>query len=161
MGAVTLSSCLPVPRMGVPAPAAAPFPVVGFFTGASSGDGRLRILFQSPRPVAVTSAGSVEQDGTLVIDQRIVEGDKPPRMRQWRIRETAPGHWHGSLSDAVSPVTADALPERLHIRFMMKDGMRAEQWLTLAQDGQSARNIMTVRKWGVTVAVLDETITRR
>ena len=36
-----------------------------------------------------------------------------------------------------------------------------DQWLTLAPDGQSAHNILIVRKFGVTVAVLDETIRRQ
>jgi hypothetical protein len=42
----------------------------------------------------------------------------------------------------------------------MKGGFRAKQLLTLRPDGRSAHNVLVVRKFGVTVAVLDEVIER-
>ena len=48
----------------------------------------------------------------------------------------------------------------LTIAYTSNDGMRITQTVTLAGDGQSARNLMRVRKFGMTVATLDETITR-
>ena len=174
--ALTLTACLPRPHIAPPPPGAPPFPVAAFFTGASHGEGRLQILTRSPSAVHVRSQGQMLADGTLVIDQSIVEhpaaGPKPPTTRQWRIREVTPGEWQGTLTDAptarhpqpfVMPVTAEApatSPATLHIRFPMRGGMQAEQWLTLAPDGQSADNVMTVSKWGLTVAVLHEQISR-
>lgn len=40
----------------------------------------------------------------------------------------------------------------------MKGGMRVDQWLTLSADGQVAQNHLIVRKLGVTIATLEETI---
>ena len=43
----------------------------------------------------------------------------------------------------------------------MKGGLHAQQWLYLQPGGQVARNRMVVTKFGVPVASLDETITKR
>lgn len=48
----------------------------------------------------------------------------------------------------------------LHLSFRMKGGLSVRQDLFVAQDGQTARNRMTVAKFGVTVAALDERIER-
>ena len=146
-----------VPSSGPPAAGAAPFPVLGFFDGRSEGLATLKVVLRGRVPVRVESLGRIEAD-TLVLRQIVHEGAKPPRERAWRIRETAPGHFAGTLSDAAGPVTADAGPGRVHILFAMKDGVDAEQWLTLAPDGRSAHNVLTARKFGIVVAVLDETI---
>ena len=42
----------------------------------------------------------------------------------------------------------------------MRGGLSARQVLTLATDGRSARNILTVSRFGLRLAVLDETIVR-
>jgi hypothetical protein len=153
-----LSACVSVPaRQPVPAEAL-PFPVFRFFQGASEGRGELRILFRSARTIRVQSRGAPAQDGSLRLVQRIEEGDKTTRTREWRIREVAPSRYSGTLTDAIGPVRLDAEPGRLRIRYRMKEGLDAEQWLTLARDGRSAQNVMTVRKFGFTVAVVEETI---
>jgi hypothetical protein len=131
--------------------------VLGFFEGRSEGLATLKVVFRGRVPVRVESFGRVEA-GTLVLRQIVHEGAKPPRERAWRISETAPGRFTGTLSDAAGPVTAEATPGRLHILFAMKGGVDAEQWLTLAPDGRSAHNVLTARKFGIVVAVLDETI---
>jgi hypothetical protein len=40
----------------------------------------------------------------------------------------------------------------------MRGDMDVDQWLTLAPGGRTARNVLRVRKMGLTVAALDETI---
>ena len=42
----------------------------------------------------------------------------------------------------------------------MKGGLKAEQWLYLKRGGQVAENVMVIRKFGIPVARLTETITR-
>lgn len=42
----------------------------------------------------------------------------------------------------------------------MKGGFVVEQWLDLAPGGRSARNHMTMRKFGIVVAGLDEMISK-
>ena len=141
-----------------PAPARA-FDPVAFFTGSLEGKGKLNILMRRARPVQVHSEGRVE-DGVLIVDQRVVEGAKPPKSRQWRIRAVAPGRYTGSLSEAAGPIDGRTIGDQLVLRFRMKHGLHATQRLTLVDDGQSAHNIMRIRRMGIVVATLDETIVR-
>lgn len=138
---------------------AAQFDPIRFFEGRTQGRGALKIIMRAAQPVAVEGLGRVEPDGTLVLSQQVTQGLTAPRTREWRIRQVAPGRYVGSLSDAVGPVTGEAEGRTLTLRFPGK-GAAIEQVLTLADDGRSARNVLTARKMGVRIAVLDETITR-
>jgi hypothetical protein len=151
------AACVPVPQSRAPEPSAPVFPVFAFFEGRSEGRATLKIATRAREAVRVESFGRVA-GGTLTLDQRIFEGDKPPRTRRWLMRETAPGRYAGTASDAAGPVTGEASPGRLHLAFRMKGGLAAEQWLTLARDGRSAHNVLTARKFGIVVAALEETI---
>jgi hypothetical protein len=156
--AASLGGCVPVPTIG--AGAATPrFDPFVFFAGHSEGTATLRVVLARAVPVHVVSDGHVE-GAELVLDQTVTEGSKPPRHRQWRLHAVGPGRYAGTLSDAAGGVTAEAQGNRLHIAFAMKGGLPTQQWLTLAADGQSARNLLVVRKFGLAVAVLDETIRR-
>lgn len=153
-----LTACVPAPRAPAPDAAAPPFAVIRFFEGRTEGRGVLKVALRSPQPIRVESRGTVEPDGALSVRQIISQGNKPARVREWRIRELSPGRFVGTLTDASGPVAGEAAGNRLHLRFSMKGGLEAEQWLTLAPGGRSAHNIMHVRKFGLTVASLDETI---
>ena len=146
------------------APAASPasprFDPLRFFAGATEGWGRLKIVFRRTRAVQVRGTGRIEQDGTLVLDQRVEEEGKPPATRRWRIRAVAPGRYAGTLSDATGPVTGEAEGDRLHLSYPARNGVRIDQRLVLSPDGRSARNRLTARKLGMVVARLDETIRR-
>lgn len=148
------------PAAATPAAAAPRFDAIAFFTGATEGRGRLHVALHRPKPVAVDGTGRVAPDGTLVLRQVVEQNGKPARTREWRIRANAPGHYTGTLSDAAGPITGESVGARLHLTFRMKGGLAAEQWLTLAPDGRSARNVLTVRKLGIPVARLVETIRR-
>jgi len=143
-----------------PTAATAPrFDPLVFFDGLSRGEGRLKVAMRAGRLVDVRSEGHREGK-TLVLEQRVEEEGEPARDRTWRITEVSPGRYTGTLSDAAGPVTGETRGNRLHLSFRMKGGLKADQWLTLAPDGRSAHNIMKVRKLGITVATLDETIRR-
>ena len=143
------------------APAPAPtFDAIAFFTGRTEGVGRLKIAMRAARPLAVHGTGTVAPDGTLVLTQTVEQAGAPPRRRAWRIRAVAPGRYAGTLTDAVGPVVGETHGNRLRLAYRMKRGLAAEQWLTLAPDGRSAANVLTVRKFGVVVGRLTETITR-
>ncbi|OYY70630.1 DUF3833 family protein [Sphingomonas sp. 28-63-12] len=159
LGATVLSGCVAVPH---PAPlASAPrFAAIDFFTGPAEGHASLKVIFGKRHRVIVHGLGRVGADGILVLDQTVEEAGKPPKQRQWRISEIRPDHYAGSLTDATGGVTGETNGNHLHLRFTMKGGLDTQQYLTLAPDGQSARNILVVRKWGLTLAVLDETIRR-
>jgi len=152
-----LVSAAPAPASG-PGPART-FDAVAFFTGNTTGEGRLKKMFSASQTVRVTGRGRVE-GGVLVLDQSVTIAGEPRRERQWRLRADAPGRWSGSLSDAKGPVLASAAGAVLTIAYTSNDGMGITQTVTLSPDGRSARNLMKVRKLGVTVATLDETITR-
>jgi hypothetical protein len=115
-------------------------------------------MMSEPRRVRVASRGRTEPDGAIALEQTIWEEGKAARSRRWRLRQVAPGRYAGTLSDAAGPITGAVQGGRLHLRFAMRGGMKVDQWLTLAPDGRSARNLLRVRKLGVTVAALDETI---
>lgn len=153
-----LSGCVATPRVAPPDSAAPTFRVSEFFSGRLQGDGVLKVMMSGSRKIRVSSVGRPQPDGSVVLDQEIDEEGKPARTRSWRLREVAPGRYAGTLSDADGPVTGEAIGDRLHLSFRMRGGMDVDQWLTLAPGGRSARNILRVRKFGMTVAALDENI---
>lgn len=160
-----LAAALLLPASSIAAPpakareAAGPrFDVIRFFEGRTLGQGTLKVTLRPPERIRVESRGRVEPDGTLLLVQEVARGDRPKRKREWRMREVAPGRYTGTLSDAAGPVSAEANGNRLQLRFRMKGGLDAEQSLTLAPGGRSAQNVLHVRKFGITVARLDETI---
>lgn len=146
--------------LSAPAAATPDFDALAFFAGPTEGRGQLRVVMHHAQPLTVHGRGTIAPDGTLVLDQAVEQEGKPTRHRQWYIRATAPGHYAGTLTDAVGPIAGETIGDRLHLTFRMKGGLAVEQWLTLAPNGQSARNVMRVRKLGLVVARLDETIRR-
>ena len=153
-------TCLPL--LLAAAAAASPAPqldALAFFTGLSQGEGRLKVATRAGRLVYVRSSGHRE-GGVLVLEQRVEEDGKPPRDRVWHLRQVAPGRYAGTLSDAAGPVTGEVRGDRLHLAYRMRGGLKADQWLTFAGDGRSAHNVLRVRKLGIVVATLDETIRR-
>lgn len=134
------------------------FDVVGFFEGRTEGQARLKVIFKSPKSVRVQSRGRKLADGGLLLVQDIAEEGKPRRTREWRMREVSPGRFSGTLSDAGGPVVGEVQGNRFHVRYAMKNGLNAEQWLTLQPDGRTVRNVMHVTKLKLRVATLEETI---
>ncbi|NNM75719.1 DUF3833 family protein [Sphingomonas sp. ID1715] len=141
-----------------PASAGAPFDPLVFFAGRTAGEGELKILFKAAQPIRVQGQGRVEPDGTLVLDQQVRRGDRPVERRQWRMRQLAPGRYRGTLTDASGPVEIESKGSLLAIRYAMKGGMEVRQTLSLDRAGRTAANRMTISKFGVAVAHLNETI---
>ena len=142
----------------IAAPAsAATFNPVEFFQGRTRGEGLLKIIFQSPKKMAVDSIGRAESDGSLVLEQVVHEPGKPARTRYWRMRKTGPNRFEGTLTDAASPVRVDVVGERIRIRYKGKDNLSFDQLLTPVSAKQ-VNNKMSVRRFGITVAHYDEVI---
>ena len=157
-----LASLLLTAAAPAPADLAAPQPVFHpdiFFAGRTEGHARLKELFHSTKPVHVVGNGRVEH-GTLILDQIVTQQGKKPQRREWRIRETAPSHYAGTLSDATGPVAGDVTGNCLHLAYPMKDGLKVEQRIYLQPGRRTALNRMKITKFGITVASLDETITK-
>ena len=153
-----LTACLSVPPIGSPVAVSPEFSVERFFAGRTEGEGVLAVMMGGKRKLKVASRGRTEPDGAIALDQTIWEEGKPARSRSWRLHQVAPGRYAGTLSDAATPIKGEVRGGRLHLRFAMRGGMDVDQWLTLAPDGRSARNVLRVRKLGITVAALEETI---
>ncbi|AUX69049.1 hypothetical protein CHX26_05625 [Porphyrobacter sp. HT-58-2] len=143
-----------------------------FFLGPSRGEGVLDKVLSDPVAVAVESRGRImiarhhqaswdaPDTRLLVLDQTVREEGKPPRERQWRLTEIAPGRYEGSLTDAIGPVTGRAEGNRLVLEYRMEGSFKVRQELTLSEDGTRAHNVLKVSQLGVTVAVLVEDIVR-
>ena len=155
-----LSGCVSAGRLP-PARADAPaLDALGFFAGQSRGEGTLKIALRRPRAVTVASVGRWGSDGGLILDQTVTLAGQPATQRQWQLRRDGPGAVAGSLSDAAGPVAGRFEGNRLHLRFTMNGGLRADQWLALQPGGQMLHNVMIVRKFGLPLARLEEVITR-
>lgn len=172
---LVLAGCLTAPPGAAPAvpKAEAPrFDPFAFFLGESRGEGTLTKAMSDPVPVRVESMGRLETEASreagwaapprrvLVLDQVVREGEKPPRQRQWRLREIAPGILEGTLSSAIGPVTGCVEGNVLVLEFSIEGSFKVRQELTLSADGRHAHNVMRVSQLGVTAAVLVEEIAR-
>ena len=144
--------------------AAAPDPkpkldLTAFFTGHSHADNVLKIVFHDPTRLIVDTVGGKGDRGDFVLIDTVHEGDKPVRTRKWIMRQTAPNHFTGSLSDAVGPVDVDVSGDSATIRYTMKDGnLKIVQQMQLQSDGRTLSNHVTAKKFGLTFAHVDGTI---
>ncbi|TPG56251.1 DUF3833 family protein [Sphingomonas glacialis] len=153
-----LAGCVSTTHLAsAPAPR---FDAVAFFAGRSEGKGVLKIALHRPATTLVEGNGRVTDDGSIVLDQTVRRQGKPATRRQWVLHPVGTDRYTGTLSDAVGPVDGRVDGTVLHLRFAMKGGLQAEQFLDLQPGGTVAQNVMIVRKMGVAVARLDETITR-
>lgn len=159
--AIAVAGCVASGHLPAEQAAAPTFDPVAFFAGRTEGRGTLHIVFSGQQQTLVEGIGSVADDGSITLDQEVRRGDKPPTRRTWHLHAVGPGRYAGTLTDATGPVAGDATGNRLHLSFAMKGGTHADQWLYLQPGGQVAENVMVVRKFGIPVARLEETITRR
>lgn len=131
-----------------------------FFEGRTQGSGIMRILMRKPYHTSSLGRGHIERDGSLSLVQRVSDEGQPPRERRWNIRQTAARHYTGSMSEATGPISIDEVGGRYRFRFKMKGNLSVEQWLIPLAGGLSARNTMTVRKFGMTVGTSEGLIVR-
>lgn len=158
--ALATAACVAAPHRGTLAAPAPTFDVERFFVGHTQGDGRLSVVASHQRAVQVDGTGRMNADGTLTLDQHVTTQGQAARDRTWRMRAQGDDRWGGSLSDASGPLVAQVTGNCLHLRYPAKGHLAIEQWIFLQPGGQVALNRMVVRKFGVRVARLDETIRR-
>ena len=135
----------------------AAFDPIAFFIGRTHGEGELDKLLGGPVKVIVDSVGRRQGD-TLTLVQTIREGDKPARVRRWMMKRVAADRYTGILTDAEGPVHVTVAGRHANIRYRMEGGLRVEQQLTLQSDGRTLLNRLQVKKFGLQVATLEETI---
>jgi hypothetical protein len=139
------------------APAHAAFNPVEFFRGKTHGEGMLKIIFQSAKKMTVDSEGRADKDGSLVLEQVVHEPGKPPRTRYWRLKQTAPDRFEGTLTDAATPVRVDVMKDGVRIRYTGKDHLNFDQTLKPISDTE-VRDQIKITRFGITVAHFEETI---
>ena len=129
-----------------------------FFEGRTESVGIIKLFLKKPYKSRAIGRGVIGPDGTLLLIQQVEDEGRPPRERRWRIREIGHGRFAGTMSDAIGPVTIQEVGGSYRFRFKMKGNFAVEQWLAPLPDGLSARNTLTVRKFGMTVGTSDGTI---
>ena len=130
-----------------------------FFVGRTEGVGTVRVIMSGSHAVRVESRGRMDGNA-LILDQVVREEGKPVRNRSWRLVRQSPTRFSGTLSDARGPVTGEVAGNVLRLRYRSAEGPSVEQWITLQPGGRTARNRMVFRRFGITVATVEETIRR-
>ena len=129
-----------------------------FFEGRTESVSTIKVVLKKPYRSRSIGRGTIRADGSLDLVQRVEEQGKPPRERRWHIRKVGPGRYSGTMSEAQGPITIREVGGRYRFDYKMKGNMSVEQWLTPATDGKSARNQVSVRKFGVVVGRSEGTI---
>ncbi len=145
---------------GVGTPAGPVFRPEAFFLGRTEGTGILKIMFRRHRVVHVHGDGRIDPSGALILDQDVEDAGKPVQHRRWKMQSLGGGSYAATLSDATGPVVGTVERDTLRLVFREKGGFRIKQSLVLLSDGKGARNRLTIRKMGIVVATLNETIRR-
>ena len=147
-----------VPLLGASAPPPQPIKPMQFFEGRTEGSGVVRVFFKKSYRTRSVGTGRIQPDGSLLLVQRVEDEGKPPHERRWKVRQTGPRSYAGTMSEALGPVAIDQIGARYRFRFRMKGNLSVEQWLAPQAGGRSASNSMTVRKFGVGVGSGEGTI---
>ncbi len=130
-------------------------------SGASEGNGSLRLLFGRPRSFHVESIGTERGDGRFQLDQTVSFQHGRPLNRRWVITTVGPGQYAATLSDAAGAVTGYSDGNRLFLRYRYKGPLVARQALELMPDGKTIDNVGRLTLLGVPVGRLHETIVRK
>lgn len=134
------------------------FDVAAFFSGRTEGIGRLKVIFRQARTVRVHGSGSIGASRELLLNQIVEQEGKPATRRTWVISALGDDRYGGSLTGATAPIRGNVSGNCLHLELKLRGGLMAEQWLYLQPGGRVALNQMSIRKMGIQVARLNETI---
>ncbi len=149
-----LAACTAAPA---PAPAQTLDPLA-FFTGKTRGEGSLKILLRAQVPIRVETVGRPDGRGGMTLDQIVYEGAKPARERRWVLRPTSATTMVGTVTDTPGEIRGRLSGKKLFLNYTMKGGLRTSQVLTLQPGGRTMVNHITIRRLGVVVARVEETI---
>lgn len=130
------------------------------FAGESAGNGTMEFLLGKPRVFHVQSHGIELKDGTFRLEQKVTFQGKPPEDRVWMLRTISPGHYAGTLSDAVGSVTGSTSGSHLSLEYRIKGPLVMHQQLQLMLDGKTIDNVGVITLLGIPIGHLHETIIR-
>jgi len=121
-----------------------------FFDGSTESVSTTKIALQKPFVTRSVGRGKIASDGALDLVQHVDEQGRRHFDRVWHIREIAPGHFGGTMSEAAGPVTIERTGAGYLFRFTLKNDLSVEEWL-IPQSDSVAGMRLTVRKFGVAV----------
>ena len=147
---VTSAACALALCCASPATAESNDPM-SFFEGRTESIGTVRLAMKKPFKSKAIGEGKIRADGSLLLVQRVYDEGEQPRERRWHVRRVGPGRYKGTMSEAKGPVTVEEIDGKYRFRFRMDGSVSVEQWLIPADDGQSARSKLTIRKYGIQV----------
>ena len=131
-----------------------------FFEGRTESLATVKIVMRKPFKSRSIGRGEIKADGSLLLVQRVEDEGKPAHERRWHIRETEPGKFTGTMTEAKGPVTVEEVGGKYRFRFRMKGNVSVEQWIDPLPGGKTANTKVTIRKMGVTVGQSEGTIRR-
>ena len=131
-----------------------------FFTGSTEGRGLLLTMMPPQKTVVVQGSGRAEGEASVVLDQSIERTGSKISHREWRLTETSPDRYSGTLTDATGPVSGVVTGNDFHVHYRIKGGMTVDQHLYLQPGEAIVLNRMAFRKMGIVVARMNETIRR-
>ncbi len=129
--------------------------LTAFFTGHTHAENVMKVAFHRATPLVVDSVGGKGDKGDFVLIDTVREGNKPVRTRKWIMRQSAPGHFTGSLSDATGPVDIVVNGNSAVVQYVMKGGLKVRQQMDLVGDGKTLANHVIVRKFGLKFATVE------
>ena len=147
-GAAILSASL-LPASAVADNTKAP---LQFFSGKTEMNSTVKVIMKKAYKSRTLGNGRILGDGSLALAQQVFEEGETAKQRNWKIRQLKPGHYAGSMTEAIGPVIVDEIDGRYRFKFKMKGGLSVEQWMTPMPGGNAARSNTTVRKLGMKVA---------
>lgn len=122
-----------------------------FFEGKTESVSTVKVLMKKSYETRAIGTGRIKSDGSLDLVQRVERDGHPTTIRRWAIRQTGPGRYSGTMSEAVGPVSIEEMKGAYRFRFKMKGNLAVEQWLTPQDGWRSAKNDLTVRRFGIKV----------
>jgi hypothetical protein len=140
--------------LAAPAEAAPKLDMVAFFSGRTEADNILRVVFKAATSLNVECVGRVEGKQFVMIET-VHEGTKPARQRKWVLQAVGPGHYSGSMTEAVGPVDVTVSGDTAQVKYVMKGGLNVAQTLVLQADGRTLLNHIAVHKFGMRFGRVD------
>jgi hypothetical protein len=129
-----------------------------FWEGRTESVSTVKIVMKKPYKSHAVGRGRIKPDGSLDLIQRVEEDGQPVKERRWQIRQTGPGRYAGTMTEAKGPVTIEEVGGNFRFRFKMAGGVAVEQILTPLPGGRSASSKVTIKKLGVTVGRSEGTV---
>src|SRR5689334_22092307 len=131
-----------------------------YFEGRTESVGTMRAMMKKTHRVESIGHGTIAPDGALTLVQQVRDEGEAPHQRVWHIRQVGPTKFAGTMSEAAGPIVIEQVGDGYRFRFNLRGGLAAEQWLVPNRDGRTGSSILTVRKFGMTVARSEATVRR-